>query len=350
MEKIKLIFITTLIFICLLSANTFATFNSNMTYEDADYMFNYAMTNNISTTYNLPNMTKFTPKCIETTYYESATKTIYKTSVAKTYNNDTVKNNFVDAFNSANAEYNLKLDIRKYMFVFYTNTNYSTNWQSTDSIVILCIPVNNGMSNELPYPVIYYNQYPESSWGIGQLTLDYLATDNNDTEGVYSRLLTSTERENISQKPFTITIDNTNKCTYAINDWKQKKFRIITNENYRQLLYNAENASSTVTIDDRAFMTLNIVYPINQIVNYIVAPKDLTISKSSYDKDTFNFYSIKSWGRTATTTTDPTDPDTPSKDTNTGTITNSSGESTGKIDLSEIENRNKRNKSKIRRY
>lgn len=320
---------------------SFANDTEEMTFEDADYLFNYAMTTTITTSENLATCYNFSPKCVETTYTESGTQTTSKSQVNSVFNNDTAKNNFVTAFNQANAGFNLKLSIKNYMFIFYTNNSYTASWNTSSYLYVLCIPVNNTSSDTLPYPVIYYNRYPESSYGIGQMTLDFV-TQNSD-EDLTMRVLTSDERNNLSQKPFIITIKRDLTCTYALNNWNARKMRVITNKSYRAILYNY-GSSGTLK-----YSPLNIIFPINQASNvlYTTTNTDILSNTTSFNSSTFSPFLIKSWGRTIQTQEVPDDEDntgdtgesgTTGGSGNTGNITNPSGESTGKVDLSGIEN------------
>lgn len=315
MKKAYLILFTSLILIF----SCESCMAKSLTIEDVKYIFKYALTTEPLSGENLNYTTKYSITSLENSYEESGTKTLHKANMYELFHNEDVMNNFLYQFNKANNALNNNLESSHYVFLFYSSNYFNREFSSNDKMNVLCMPINNTLGDELPHLCIYYNQYPESSYGIGQITVTFLSNDENNN--TYE--MTTEEKNKISYKPFILSINQTTKdVIYTASDYNSKKFHIVVETSKRQLICTYKSGTSVV------YTPYNIVYPYNLAINTLYAPTDKTKAYNSYNSSTFEPYIVKSFGAGNAGDSGTTGGDTGDSGTTGGTTT---------TDLSKVE-------------
>lgn len=226
----------------------------------------------------------------------------YSTKIALT-NYDSQKSTFVNYVkNNVNFEFN---KLNSVVFVFYSSSDIYLNF----------VNINNSHSNTLPF---LYLQFQNTS-NNKQLTLKFIESQSNTNSITINRqILVLTNSSGI------ITYGSSYGSSWGSSGGTGFYFYTQTNnpyniDNYSQGLSNLEQFQGLVS-----FMPRISIYSNYNGQNFFTTPQPYNYL-SSYSEETEE-------------PDNPDNPDNPGGTGNTGTITNPSGDITGQIDLSGIEN------------
>lgn len=275
MKRFKLIFFMSLMLLGLFSTCYAKT---TLTDEEAEYLWNYFTKDTFNNEVSNNNYNNF--------YYTSSSLKKYSVVDYKS---------FQSYFNSTNE---FSIDEHTYFFaLFDTNILYIYWWN-----------FNNTISGTLPYLYLHFNNDSDS--------VDIYAIDDNKNSTILKGGSLQVKNFYTGNPVFTSYATNTISQNGKTNVFKlnSKNFN-VNNENYT----NTFNPISGLT--NFAKLPISVIYSNFDGVSYYGSPK------SFFYKNLFVI--------------EPDIPDEPSGDIGTGgttgTITNPSGDTTGKVDLSGIE-------------
>lgn len=287
-----------LLFITLLGmySTCYAIVTGEMTTNQAKYIFDFILSNTIQTENNLTIPSYYTANSTASTNPapSSSWSAYTKTSMYNRFYSESYYENFKIKFNEVDLSVNNKLGVEHYMFIPYTGSNGTI-------LNIVCIPVNNTIGNDLPFPCFQVTWRGSGNWK------SILVTTYNENYENYS--------------PFVIKIDNVGTATY----WTVNSpiyFTFKTNDN--TVFYSVNDTLKQTPYN---ILSLNNLYfyGASDLNSNNVSTSDLTVP-----------YILKTFYNPPEE--ELPNPEIPSGDTNSGTIINPSGEVTGYIDLSGIEN------------
>lgn len=283
-----------LLFIMLLGtcSTCYAIETGEMNTTQGEYIFDYFFNRDMGTYTNFSFQARGTPT--NRYWYTTQTRSAMKNAFFKQENIDY----FVEQFNIMDKQTN-DIGVEHYVFVPIS--------QSLTTCSIVCIPINNSIGNSVPHLKIGpYSRYYDSYKG-----------------GAYFTEVVFQTTENTNFDTFYITVSATDNSTVSnANLGKQNTLYFIFNSSSGTEIFKSWNQSTTTYEAIRNICSINNAY--------FFGNSNINTESTNLNNYT-QAYILKSFYEPPQPTPTPTLP--PS-----GTITNPSGEVTGNIDLSGIEN------------